>query len=151
MRGHLTHEFSSEREACRVARHPKRAVALLTFFGGIGGFLFGYDTGVISGALPYLRDDLLQSYAGDVARCVLAFTSLRIRVLIRASTCLRDPYVGAGVAILAHILACIAAWGNACCTAGSDGCQVDIASCISTLVGLRHCRVPVKAGFQLWS
>ena len=52
----------------RIARHPKRAVALLTFFGGIGGFLFGYDTGVISGALPYLRDDLLQSYAADVAR-----------------------------------------------------------------------------------
>ncbi len=57
---------------CRAARrrhNPRRAVALLTFFGGIGGFLFGYDTGVISGALPYLRDDLLQGYAGDAARC----------------------------------------------------------------------------------
>ena len=55
---------------CRSQRDASRAIALLTFFGGIGGFLFGYDTGVISGALPYLRDDLLRDYASDVSRCV---------------------------------------------------------------------------------
>jgi hypothetical protein len=43
---------------CRLADQP-RSVWVLTFFAGIGGFLFGYDTGVISGALPYLRDELL--------------------------------------------------------------------------------------------
>ena len=31
-------------------------VILLTFFSAIGGFLFGYDTGVVSGAMLLLRD-----------------------------------------------------------------------------------------------
>ena len=30
---------------------------VLTFFSAIGGFLFGYDTGVVSGAMILLRDE----------------------------------------------------------------------------------------------
>ncbi|BDA45323.1 probable inositol transporter 2 [Coccomyxa sp. Obi] len=47
---------------------PRAYVWLLTFICGIGGFLFGYDTGVISGALPYMQDDVLASYQTDAAR-----------------------------------------------------------------------------------
>ena len=36
-------------------------VYVLTFFSAIGGFLFGYDTGVISGAMILLRDHFVLS------------------------------------------------------------------------------------------
>lgn len=62
---------SIEDEALLHARSAtSNKIALLTVFGGIGGFLFGYDTGVISGALPYLRDDLLVHYITDKSQLV---------------------------------------------------------------------------------
>ena len=38
---------------------------VLAAFSGIAGFLFGVDTGNISGALPYITDELLQGYSGS--------------------------------------------------------------------------------------
>jgi hypothetical protein len=63
--GHPMFPFTN---SCQADWSSETYINLLTFFGGIGGFLFGYDTGVISGALPYLRDDLLLDYREDVSR-----------------------------------------------------------------------------------
>jgi hypothetical protein len=45
----------------QLLRDPQRKhppfVFLLTFFAGLGGFLFGYDTGVISGAMLFLSEE----------------------------------------------------------------------------------------------
>lgn len=41
-----------------AASAPGRLVYVLTLFSAIGGFLFGYDTGVVSGAMLLVRDDL---------------------------------------------------------------------------------------------
>ncbi|MCY8127655.1 sugar porter family MFS transporter, partial [Bacillus spizizenii] len=36
----------------------KAYISLIYFFGALGGLLFGYDTGVISGALLFIREDM---------------------------------------------------------------------------------------------
>ena len=40
------------------ARTRRRFLVKLTVISSLGGLLFGYDTGVISGALLYMKDDL---------------------------------------------------------------------------------------------
>jgi MFS transporter, SP family, major inositol transporter len=47
------------------ARHSGRFLTKLTIIATLGGLLFGYDTGVISGALLYMKDDLDLSAFGE--------------------------------------------------------------------------------------
>ncbi|HJC69581.1 MAG TPA: MFS transporter [Candidatus Brachybacterium intestinipullorum] len=55
----LTPSQSTEKIRALVARTPasgkKRSIGFLAVVACLGGFLFGYDTGVISGALPYMH------------------------------------------------------------------------------------------------
>ena len=42
----------------RTGTGHRQALRRATWIATLGGFLFGYDTGVINGALPYMQDDL---------------------------------------------------------------------------------------------
>ena len=48
-------EANLPKRSCTQAFSP--FVLILSLISGLGGFLFGYDTGVVSGALLYIEDD----------------------------------------------------------------------------------------------
>ncbi|WP_432499064.1 sugar porter family MFS transporter [Kineococcus auxinigenes] len=56
---------STTRTRSPLGPSPERRLALVAATATLGGFLFGYDTGVISGALLFLGDDLGLSPAGE--------------------------------------------------------------------------------------
>ena len=54
---YYTHEKITELVKETPASGPKRSLGFIAAVATLGSLLFGYDTGVISGALPYMYMD----------------------------------------------------------------------------------------------
>lgn len=80
-------ESGASRRAAPSATGDTRALSRyltkLTVISTLGGLLFGYDTGVISGALLYMRDDLHLSATSEAAVVsVLLFPAAAVGALL---------------------------------------------------------------------
>ena len=51
--GFASHPVTHGPEISDVPPHARRKLVLWTFCAALGGWLFGYDTGVVSGAILY--------------------------------------------------------------------------------------------------
>lgn len=119
-------------------------LVVLTAFATIGGFLFGYDTGVVSGAEVFIRDDLGLSN-GQIQLVV----SITVGVAAVGSAC-------SGVPMQRYGRRPIIMLASALYTAGS--CVIAVASGFEMLllgrlilglgVGLSSMAIPVRMSVQ---
>nr|GMD92324.1 inositol transporter 4-like [Ipomoea batatas] len=110
-------------------------IMLLAMSAGIGGFLFGYDTGVISGALLYIRDDF---------EAVEKHTWLQASAVVGAGLggWLNDKLGRRKSIIIADVLFFIGAVVMASAPAPANGLLLTGGQFLSYLINLAFTRVP---------
>ena len=88
-----------------------RTTKLIYFFGALGGLLFGYDTGVISGAILFIEKDLGTTPFLNG----LIVSSLLVGAMIGAALCgpLADGLGRRRLVLLAAVIFCVGAIGAA--------------------------------------
>jgi major inositol transporter-like SP family MFS transporter len=122
------------------ARKRRRFLVKLTVISSLGGLLFGYDTGVISGALLYMRDDLhLTPVTEATVVSVLLFPGAAVGALLggRIADALgrkRSLIVCAGLFLLGAV---------GCATAPNVGVMVVTRIVLGLGVGAASVVVPV--------
>ncbi len=86
-----------------------RTTKLIYFFGALGGLLFGYDTGVISGAILFIEDDLGTTPFLNG----LIVSSLLVGAMIGAALCgpLADSLGRRRLVLIAAVIFCVGAVG----------------------------------------
>jgi SP family myo-inositol transporter-like MFS transporter 13 len=75
-------------ESFYIQKKTPTFVYVLTFFSALGGFLFGYDTGVISGAMMLLRNEFLLSSVWQ--ELIVSVTVAAAAVFALIGGCLND-------------------------------------------------------------
>lgn len=95
----------TETEMAQTGPQPiSRFVIILSVFASIGGLLFGYDTGVISGAILFIRDDF-NLYACTLCLlhalhsvCALLFVRVSLSVVVCSTIFEQECVVSGAIA-----------------------------------------------------
>lgn len=120
-------------------RHIRISNTLIYFFGALGGLLFGYDTGIISGAILFIRDDLHLSVLTEG----IVVSSILVGAMAGSITggLLSERYGRRRIIIWAAIVFCIGSIGSA--TAGSMVNLVAFRIILGVGVGFSSTLVPM--------
>lgn len=89
----------------KITYFSNKYVLGLTVIAGIGGFLFGYDTGVVSGALLYIRDEFEEVDRSSVLQeTIVSMALLGAMIGAAAGGWINDLYGRKSATLIADVI-----------------------------------------------